>query len=380
MKVLVISNWLPDKENPVKGSFISYSIEAISEWAEVFTLSIQKRGAETKDREKATSVPYTPISFPFFVKSVLCLVYLFPRIKKIAEEKKIDVIHAHSATPLSLSAALIGKILGIPVVVQCHGSELQVYPKKSFQGRVIAQLVLKNASKVIVVSKNLAKKAVELGCEKEKIILIPNGVDPKKFKPISRKTARKLSGLPKEKKIVLYVGNLIREKGVFDLADCAKKFGKEFEFWFAGFGKYDELLNKKNVFVAGPVTHGLLPYWLNSADVFVLPSYSEGMSCALLEAMACAKPVVASDIPGNREIIEDGRNGLLFKPGNIKMLGEKIAKLVENPVLSKRIGNEALKTIHHRKLYWSKNTEKTIAVYRDAICGKKNEKVQRVVG
>ena len=109
-----------------------------------------------------------------------------------------------------------------------------------------------------------------------------------------------------------------------------------------------------------------LPYFYNAADIFVLPSTMEGHSVALLEAMASGLPIIASDIEGNRESIEDGDNGLLFESNNEKILAEKLMKLLNDDKLRDIIAKKNLNAFSER-FSMNAHIEKYNKIYRTLV-------------
>ena len=185
---------------------------------------------------------------------------------------------------------------------------------------------LKNATKIIAVSDSLKKRAIELGIHKDKITVIRNGIDAKKFYLINKLEARKKLSLPIDKKILLSVGGLVERKGVHHvidiLPDIIKKIPNLYYIIVGGKtveGDISDLLRKKikelklesYIMLAGPKPHNELIYWYNAADVFCLYSSKEGCPNVILEALACGTPVVASKAGGSPEIIINEDFGFL---------------------------------------------------------------------
>jgi len=104
----------------------------------------------------------------------------------------------------------------------------------------------------------------------------------------------------------------------------------------------------EQILFAGEVPHSEVASYLAASEVFVLPSRHEGMSCALLEAMAAGRACLASDIRANREVIQPGVNGLLFKTENASDLAARLAELLEDEALRARLGEAALRTVVER--------------------------------
>ncbi len=367
LNVLMVCYSFPSKTNSESGIFIKKRAEALSRKNKIFVINarswnLKNNLVENFGKISAVSMQYFPFPGDGIAKSHFTRASLAGKLKRFIVQNKIDIVHAYNAGSLSLAVEKICKSIGVPVVLECLGSDLLDFSREN-----IAKKALIEADSVIVVSNTMKKRALQLDCPLEKITIIPNGVEPNIFRPKSQKLVRKKLGIPLEKKVLLFVGNLLEKKGVIELAECQKKFYEKIDFWFVGEGKERKTLGKFKVKLAGSVSHEKVSDWLNAADIFVLPSHSEGMNCAMLEAMACRKPVIASNIPSNRELIADGKNGLLFECGNKKALSKKIKLLIEKPRFAEKLGKNALETIRAKKLTWEENAKKTRKVYSEML-------------
>jgi len=113
---------------------------------------------------------------------------------------------------------------------------------------------------------------------------------------------------------------------------------------------------EKNVYFTGFISHEKIPYYLKNSDIYVSSSLSDGTSASLLEAMTCKLPCIVSDISGNKEWIKNMINGLVFPIKDSRALAKKIIMLVENEDLSRRLAENAFKTVHE-KANWKKNSK-----------------------
>jgi glycosyltransferase involved in cell wall biosynthesis len=233
-----------------------------------------------------------------------------------------DVIDAHYVFPDGFAAILLGRVFKRPVVVSARGSDINQFA--SFRLiRPLLRFTLLNADGVIAVCQALKDAMVELGIPAGKISVVSNGVDPRKFYPVEKTSARRELGLP-QGKMVLSVGGLIPRKG-FDLVIRAMKavidgYGEK-EAWLAIVGEgpsRNDLLGlvaslglSERIRLVGAVPHHDLVTWYSAADVSCLASSREGWPNVILESLACGTPVVAANIWGIPEIIRSDRVGLL---------------------------------------------------------------------
>ena len=196
--------------------------------------------------------------------------------------------------------------------------------------RVVEALGLRAADAVIVTTPELGSHvAARVGAAK--VHLIPNGVDTTRFAPAPRTTRRA--------KNVLYVGRLSEEKNLGAVVAAAARLAGRFDLrlTFIGDGPARESLEAEarrrgvaSEFVP-VVEHQRVPAYLADADAFVLPSHTEGHPKALLEAMSAGVPCVASNVGGNRAIIEQGTTGLLFDVGDPGALADALARVLGDP-------------------------------------------------
>jgi len=209
---------------------------------------------------------------------------------------------------------------------------------------------------------------------KDKLVVIPNGVDPKNFVQKNNKLTRSDYAADNEK-IVFFVGRLVREKGVQVLLDAIPKvlhYMPSTKFLIAGKGPhYNELQNQavrmgisKRVYFTGYVddyTRNSLFSW---SDVAVFPSLYEPFGIVALEAMAAQTPVVISDTGGLSEIVDHNLDGLKTYPGNPHSLADNILAILGNPALGQQLKQNAYRKIKEH-FNWHDIAAKTLEVYKD---------------
>ena len=161
----------------------------------------------------------------------------------------------------------------------------------------------------------------------------------------SREQMREEFGLTESDKFIVSIGELDDNKNHITVIKALAILGrKDFKYVVCGVGPNKDMLLaeaectglKENVILAGYRSD--IPDVLNAADIFVFPSFHEGMPVSALEAMACSLPVVCSAIRGNVDVVKDGDNGYLFKPSDVDTLSRKIALLMDNEALREQMG------------------------------------------
>lgn len=293
-------------------------------------------------------------------------------IKTISKNNvNFDLIHAHFLD-CGFIGAKLKSLYNKPLVVTAHGGEVYNLPHKNGWHKALAKYALTEADQVITVSQFMAENVLSLGVPPDKIHVIPNGYNEKLFRPCSSTDARKQLGLPLDKKILLSVGGLVAVKGQTYLLDALKLVLKKHDnviLMIIGLGplkenllkKTRELKLEKNVFFAGWKEHNEIPMWMNACDVFVLPSLIESFGVVVIESMACAKPVVATNVGGVPEIIRNDNVGILVEPANPKSLSDGILEALDKKWVPETILNYA------KEYSWIRIAERTLKIYREVL-------------
>ena len=256
-------------------------------------------------------------------------------LENLLDKVDIDIIHGHYLFPAGAAAVEVGNERGIKTYVTAHGSDMfEVYKKQPLMRPTIKK-VLKNADVVFAVSNALRHEIIATGVNgiSDKTRLSWNSVDIDKFSSngnYSFKNEHNLSDKP----IVLFVGNLIKRKNVDSLLEAKKIASSDYYLVVVGDGPLFKKLKKKvdddnirDVIFTGARddVENIIP----SCDLLVLPSFSESFGLVLIEALACGKPVIGSDVGGITEIITDDV-GLLVDPNKIPSIAGAIDNLVND--------------------------------------------------
>lgn len=231
--------------------------------------------------------------------------------RRAVEEFRPDVVHAPWAYPDGWAAVRLGHAAGLPVTIRVHGSDVRLldqYPAR----RRRTQEALQSADGVLSVSHELADRVVNMGVDPDRVVVRHDGVDTEWFRPGSREDARRRLGLDPTSKRLLFIGNLVNVKGIdVLLTACARlrQAKHDFELDILGQGPLRGSLEAQanrlgldGVRFRGALPQTELPVWYQAADVFVLPSRSEGVPNVVLEAMACRTPVVSTRVGGIPEV------------------------------------------------------------------------------
>jgi len=260
------------------------------------------------------------------------------------EEARREGSHAslcHWGLPTGPIGAAASALLGIPLVLFAHGSDLNRYAFSSRLRRALARWALRRASLVLAASSDLLRIAVELGSAADRSIVLPMGLDETLFptskppSPAERAAARRELGLDPDRPLVLFVGDLTPEKGVPELVAALATLperGLDIQAALLGDGPLLAALPESpRRIVPGRVPQRALRGWYRAADLLVLPSHAEGSPVTVMEARACGLPVVASRVGGIPDLVDDGVTGWLVPPRDGEALAAALDGLLRNP-------------------------------------------------
>lgn len=263
-------------------------------------------------------------------------------LDNLCKNEDIDIIHGHYLFPAGAAAVEIGKKYGIKTYVTAHGSDMfELYKKQSFMRKPIKK-ILKNADKVFAVSNALKDEILSTKVKgiNDKTSIYWNSVDMGKFKEIPNKKK-------KDKPTIMFVGNLIKRKNISALLNAKKECKTDFNLVIVGNGPlYKNLKNKvKNENIDGVIFTGVkehLEKIIPTADLLILPSFSESFGLVLIESLACGVPVIGSNVGGIKEIITPDV-GLLIDPNNVSSLSKAIDKILSDRELYNKFKSNARK-------------------------------------
>lgn len=294
-----------------------------------------------------------------------------PALSKTIRQLDFDLIHAHSHLFwTTVTAVKIAKATRRPVIITVHGvsaerNSLVNLAQYSYL-YTFGSWVFRNSTRTICLTNSDATEITRFGANPEKIRVVPNAVDTDLFKP----------GEDNGNHLV-WVGRFVPEKGLQYLVKAAKIVLSEHhdvKFVLVGDGPLKPcIMNlaiknglKERICFAGKMSQREVVQVMQSASVFLLPSLKEGFPKTLLEAMACGKPVIASNISGVNEIIEDGYNGLLVPPREPRLMADAIIELSNDKDLSHKLGQQARLSVLKR-YNWDLVIDKIEKVYCEAI-------------
>ncbi len=291
--------------------------------------------------------------------------------------EKADLVHAHQVYPDGYGVMDLCSMWNIPLIVDVHsrGSLDTWLNNRRIRDKVIK--VLEFSSKILCVSNELSKFLNEIGFDSDKIELLPLGVDIRNFDPNKKNDIRENLSI-KQEKLILFVGRLDKLKGVNCLLmaiDIVRRSFKKFKLVIVGKGP--ELQNLKHLnkklnlndftLFIGELKENNLIKWFIAADLFILPSFTEGRPMVIYEAMASGCPIIASNVGGIPEQVKDGYNGYLIEPGDKEILADRIEFLLKNNDLIQKMGINSRKRIIEEKWTWEEYVNRINNLYNKLV-------------
>ncbi|MDM5299621.1 glycosyltransferase [Bacillus pumilus] len=387
MKVLWLTSVYPSERHPSEGVFHETQVqELLKKGIEVTVICPnpvnppilrmlkasyrQKRSVPEQELRRGVTVyrpPYTAL--PGQLKWVQPSKRVAAAVLQAIERYQLspDFIHAHFAMPSGGAAAVIQKEAYIPYLLTLHGSDVNVYPHFSKGAFTAFETAVRQASAVLTVSEELAEKTNEMTNVEAQFL--PLGIPLTSFseRHEEKEGIRKQLGLPHGDKLVVFVGRLVKEKGLLELADAVRDMNGV-KAVVVGKGPLAKELKERageSILLAGQVPNDQVKDYLLAADLFTLPSYSEGMPTVVLEALALKVPVIATRVGGLPSLFSDYQH-LLIDPRSTSQLKEAIhAYLYENK-WDEQVKN-GLHQIVHTDYSSSHNVEHLIEQYEKVL-------------
>lgn len=285
----------------------------------------------------------------------------------VAGGLEFDAIDAHYVYPDGVAAIRLGQEFNKPVVITARGSDVTQLPDFPTPRRLI-QDAIGRAAALISVSAALGEGLVALGAPRERVHVLRNGIDTKAFTPRDRTAARAALGVSGP--VLLSVGHLIERKG-HDRTIAALAHLPGYTLLIAGEGPERAALEAlaqrlgvaNRVRLLGARPHAELPEIYSAADAMVLSSSREGWANVLLESMACGTPVVASNIPGNPEVVQRPEAGLVVETNTPEGISAGITRLFAS------MPDRAATRAYAEPFSWDETTQGQLAVFRKVLAG-----------
>ncbi len=385
MKVLVISNLFPLPWESGRGLFNAQQLKVLADrhqiqvvvpvaWRDWWRHRKLARGSHDYHGITVTTVPY--FYFPGIWRASyattmwlsLCL-----SLRRVADWQA-DVMLATWLYPDAVAAVRLARQLDLPVVIKAHGSDVNIQCQAPSRRRqVVAAAAHSHA--VITVSDDLANQLHQFGVSRQHLHTLYNGIDLQRFAPADRLQARARLDIAEVDRVLLYVGNIKQSKGVLDLVRALAHLCNS--SWqqciVIGDGEDRGAMEKlvqqlglaDRIKILGRLPHQQIGLWMTACDLLLLPSHAEGVPNVVLEAMACGRPVVASALPGIKEVTPEYA-GITAPPHQPEAFAAAIKEALE------RNWDIASIRRHAETFSWQENVDGLEALLKKAVSDQKS--------
>lgn len=278
------------------------------------------------------------------------------RICAVARQNRIDILHARG-WPAMVETALAARMAGVRATIYgFHGRGISELKGLTLRRRWAQRLLIRCFHQIITLNTRMQSElAIECGISKDVIQIVANGVDIKRFRPLKdRDVLRSKLGLPVDRFVI---GNVARLDPVKNhelllkvLTEIRANGGDPF-LVLVGDGPHRPALEQEinRLKVGSDVSlygySDLIPELINCMDIFVQSSFYEGFSNTVLEAMSCGIPILATDVGGTRDVLNEGQEGHLFNPNDPKRLASLLVELIKDPERRQILGDRARRRV-----------------------------------
>ena len=326
-------------------------IGGIAQHVQGLTKFLKKKGycVEITSSENTFTIP---------IKGLKNISFMISSFLKTKFNKDHDIVHAHN-----ISSALAMKNIKGKKILSIHG----IFSNQinDLHGKTLANIsrkyeknALKWADAITVISKEAFDYYTNLGYN---VFQVPNAID---ISSLETNVDKRYS------KQVIFAGRLSHEKGIDSLISISQKLTDDIHLIILGAGPEEEKIkdlvkNHKNIHFFGYQNKNQTISLIRGSDILIHPSLHEGISSTILEAMACKTAIIASDVGGNRELIENNQNGITIESHNIDSFVEQIINLFDNEQLRQLLVDNALKTVE--KYNWYEIGNSYLNVYQSIL-------------
>jgi len=354
LRIAVATNFFPNSSQPHRGRPMYNQTKALSKLADVKVFCIeprypgwkalQPRSFAYRSSEAGHSVPGVEVEYLYYpafpiISRPFNGYWCGYVLRRALEKFRPDLVIGYYLYPEGFGAVSAAKALGIPVLVGALGSDIRRITDE--MSRLLVQKTALGATFAIAVSDELRERLVGLGVPPQKCKAIHNGCDASVFRPMDRDKARAELNIQARSELVVFTGRFVAVKGVEILLDALALMipsRPSLHLCCIGEGPLEQKLRfrasrpdlRGHVIFVGSARPDEISLWLAASNVLCLPSYSEGCPNVVIEALGCGRPVVASDVGGLPELVDD-RCGILVRPEDPAALSEGLSKALDHP-------------------------------------------------
>jgi glycosyltransferase involved in cell wall biosynthesis len=372
-RVLIVSNLFGDPWNVSRGTFNQQQFGRLAErmdvtvlvpvsWLSVLRRPLAYRGLRDAAMQRWPGVDYVIFWYPpgFGRRLHAACLFLSLALQRLTSflPGRFDCVMASWGYPDAVAVGALAALSGTPFVAKVHGSDINVFATEGGRRGQI-RWALHRARHVIAVSRALAARVAQLGVPQERTTVLYNGVDPQRFHPLPRDASKQDLGYAPDERVLLFVGNVQASKGCGELLEAfCRLSGQRPEARLAVAGTGPQVPDLKalaaqrgcadKVRFVGRLPHEAVIRWFGAADLLCLPSHAEGVPNVVLEAMACGRPVVATDVGGIPEVLPSFA-GTMVPPRDVDALEAALQRALDTRWDETRI------VAHARTFDWERN-------------------------
>lgn len=318
--------------------------------------------------------------------------FSWPLLKALTEQKEAGILHLHTGKRMGGIARTVARLKRIPYVLSLHGGLLArpASETRRQEGKTRGALEWGKALGWLVGSRKVLEQASVVLClseaERQALLsryptlncrVLPNGVDLERFKSGQGHRFRAQHGIAPEAKVLAVIGRVDPQKGqCLAVRALSRLEDRSVHLLLVGpatDGAYEQELETEieqrqlgaRVTRVGGLSGRELVDAYHSCDLLLVPSAHEPFGIVALEGWASGKPVLASRTGGLQELIAEGRNGMLFRPGDEEELAARIARVLAEPRIGQQLSTEGLRTV--ASYSWTEHTRKLLEIYQEAI-------------
>lgn len=354
LRIIAVTSIFPNNEEITKGIYIFKQLQALSKICHVkvvapvpYTPPFLRRYRYSRYNkipmieDDGGLTVYHPryLVIPKIGRSLYGFLYFFSILsffKRMKKDFRPDILIGFWAYPDGFVATLLSRVFRLPALISCRGCDVNTAGDTLVIKRFI-QWTLKNCRKVIAVSHAMAGVIENLGVDRTRIRVIPNGIDPEQFTVIPKITRRGLKYIEigEDEKVVLYCGRLSEEKGIMYLLEAIrimKESHRHVRLLIVGDGPLKAIIRstikklgiEDRVTILNELPHDVIPKIMGASDLVCLPSIREGWPNVVTESLACGVPVVATRVGGVPEILKSPEHGETVLPADPESLASAL--------------------------------------------------------
>lgn len=349
LRIAIVTPMLPVPHDPTRGRYIHETARSLSRIAHVRAFFMQPRYPRLPGLAPRSFLRGS-VGTDYHLSGVDVEAFEYPAIPGLsrisnglvagsgltrrARAFMPDIMLGYWVYPDGYAALRAARRLGVPCIVGARGSDIHV---RSGLNAIMTRRTIAAADALLTVSEAMRRSAIAtFGAEPDKVHTIVNGFDTTVFHPRPQAQMRQLCGIAADARVIIYVGRFVKSKGMLELITAFARLSAAdalLRLVLVGDGVMREELTAligaqglgERVLMPGGFEPEQVAQWIAAADVLTLPSWSEGYPNVVVEAIACGRPVVSTDVGGACEIIQ-ADTGLLIPPRDVIALEHALEK------------------------------------------------------